>query len=1231
MSSFLHVWFDVPADAAKLTSLLGGIYEPWLVLLSLLIAWGGGCAALYLVDIARQQSDEARYARVATLIAAFVLGVSIWSMHFIGMLAFEFCSRMAFEPWLSALSLLPGLCTSWVALQLLARGRLQRRAGIVGGALIGVGVGAMHFSGMAAMPVGSALHFSATYVGLALIAGMALAAMALELHGRLLRRHGLPKSACRLLSGALLGGATVAMHYIALGGTYLQGDVPLPGGNAERTPSLALSVALVTVFAGVLAAIALTLLRYRWMLQEIRQREARLRTIVDTAVDGIITIDGRGLIRSFNQAAERLFGWREAEVLGRNISMLMPEPHRSVHDSYLTNYLRSGEAKVIGIGREVEGLRRDGRRVPIRLAVGRAQTPHEPLFVGFVIDLSERRAMEQALRDSERQYRTLIANLPGVAFRCRGDADWSMLFISDAIEALCGWPASAFVRGDIHIAALIHPHDLMRIRAVVDEALMLNQPYDGLEYRILCRDGRERWVTATARGVRGEQGQLLWIDGVLIDVTENKRRSTELSGLVQAFDGILAVCETDMDGRIQRVNGRMLDMTGFSEVELLGRPHFTLCPPEYVRSGAYAELWAALRRGEFRSGEYPRRGRDGRELWVRVWYSPVLDELGKPVKVLAFAADLTARYAMEIALREAKERAEQAAAAKSTFLANMSHEIRTPMNAILGFTELLLDDTREPTQRRYLGTVRQSAQSLLRLLNDILDTAKLERGAVELEIADFSLRELCSQVLASLRVSAQAKALSLALDYPPALAEFFRGDALRLQQVLLNLLGNALKFTERGGVTLRVRRRDDGIELAVIDTGIGIEAERIAAIFDPFAQADASVTRRFGGTGLGTTIARQLVELMGGRLDVDSTVGVGSVFTVSLPLAPGQPPQGASQVRRTELPPLQVLVVDDVSQNTELLQLALSRAGHRVSIRHDGEQAVQACASEPFDLVLMDVHMPGVDGLEATRRIRRAEREQGRAAVPIIALTASVLAEDRLAARAAGMNGFVSKPVELAQLDAEIARVLIADEAQAAAQPAEPPAMRAVIDWAQGSHLWGDRAPLVDGIERFLAGAAQALQQLQAACAADDIEAARAIAHRLRGTAGNLALGVVQQRAAALEEALRGGCVAAAGWLAALQQAFDEVAAALGRSPQPMPAAAPVATDASARILPAVDRLLDVLPGGELDETALSTLREVCAPLGCEALAAIDEFDFERAQQCLRDWRARLGPLPEGA
>ena len=370
------------------------------------------------------------------------------------------------------------------------------------------------------------------------------------------------------------------------------------------------------------------------------------------------------------------------------------------------------------------------------------------------------------------------------------------------------------------------------------------------------------------------------------------------------------------------------------------------------------------------------------------------------------------------------------------------------MNAIIGFSEVLLDSPLNATQRQQLSTVRQSGLSLLRLLNDILDSAKLDKGAVHLEQADLSLRQLCAEVCETVRLQAAQKGLALQLHYPATEPEFFHADALRIQQILLNLLSNAIKFTEVGHVQLRVAYASGVLHLSVVDTGIGMTAEQLQRIFDPFAQADASTTRRFGGTGLGTTIARQLAELMGGSIAVQSAPGAGSAFTVQLPLALASGAALRSTQAAPSLPPLRILCVDDMPENLELLRVVLGRAGHQLTLASGGREALAQFARQPFDLVLTDLQMPEMDGYQVAQHIRALEagrlgQDTAQPPVPIIALSASVLAEDRALALQAGMNGFAPKPLHIPDLYAEMARVL---GMQLVAVPADLlPALQAFI------------------------------------------------------------------------------------------------------------------------------------------------------------------------------------------
>lgn len=1211
---------------------LVGEYTLPLVVLSVLVAVLAGVMAMHLAGMARTEPRE-HYRQVFLGSGAFVLGSGVWSMHFVGMLAHSLCRTATYDPVITTLSVLPSFLASWVALAVLVRTRITRWQLAISGVLMGAGIGLMHYSGMAALYQSLDLRFDLPMFLLSIVVAVSLSVLALWVRFGLNGSKGKGQTrsgaiAINILGGTVMGIAISSMHYTGMAAARFL-DTSSSSPKTSDNYGLAFVIAGITIIAILITGTLNMLLRYRSLYQRMVQNESRLRTIFDTAVDGIIIINGRGIVSAFNGAAETIFGWTAAEVVGQNIAMLMPEPQHSEHDGYLRHHIETGEAKIIGVGREVTGLRKNGETFPLRLAIGRALLDDEMVFVGFITDISRRRAIEEALRTSERQHRSLISNLPGVAFRCRADADWSMLFISDAVEPLTGWPVQDFLDNRITFAQLLHPNDRDRVAATITDALNARKPYR-IEYRLLDRAGQERWVSENACGVRDENGLVEWIDGIIIDITDIKRRNAEFEGVVRAISRSLIVAEFDLNGTIVHVNKNFQRLTGYTAENLIGCHHSLLCTKAEVASPDYEDLWTTLQQGRYIAGEFHRIGKDGQDLWIHASYNPILTPEGRPYKVIKFATDLTDRHVMEQDLRDAKARAEQAAAAKSTFLANMSHEIRTPMNAIIGFTEVLLGEPVNDGQRRHLNTVRNSARSLLGLLNDILDTAKLERGAVDLEIKDFSLRDVCTQVLASLRVNAQTKGLPLVLDYPDDKPEFFKGDALRIQQVLLNLVGNAIKFTETGEVRVSFQQTADaGIRLTVRDTGIGIAPDRLARIFDPFAQADASMTRRFGGTGLGTTIARQLVELMGGRIWVESEIGRGSRFHIDLPLPKGEAVDPTQETAAVDLPPLTLLVADDVPQNLELLHLLLSRQGHTLTTATNGEEAVQAFGTGTFDLVLMDVQMPVLNGLDASHQIRTLETATGRPHTPIIALTASVLEEDVMAARESGMDGFATKPVDLYALTLEMARLLQIEVSAAPPLVTTPVAVRgSVIDWAQGKRLWGSEDRHRTAIRRFLDDYGHSVPQLRTLQDRPDDLAAQA--HRLRGAAANLALSRVSSVCTTIETAAKAGDLPDLS--AQLDRLADEllhVSETLGQSdpapglPPPEESAAPVD---SGTLLPQLEAFDQALARGELDEGLLSTL---AALLPKPALIPLDDainaFDFDAARQVIAGLRIRYG------
>ena len=425
---------------------------------------------------------------------------------------------------------------------------------------------------------------------------------------------------------------------------------------------------------------------------------------------------------------------------------------------------------------------------------------------------------------------------------------------------------------------------------------------------------------------------------------------------------------------------------------------------------------------------------DGKEVWVQGALRYLTDEDGKPLRMIGALQNITQRKAGERALVQAKDEAESATRAKSAFLATMSHEIRTPLNGVLGMAQAMAMGEVSEQQRERLEVIRQSGESLLAILNDVLDLSKIEAGKLELEQAEFDIDELSRGAIGAFAATAQAKGLCFELKVERRARGVYRGDSVRVRQILYNLVSNALKFTEAGGVKVAVTRKASGLSISVNDTGIGIAPEKLACLFQKFEQADASTTRRYGGTGLGLAICRDLAELMGGSIRADSTLGKGATFTVELPLqrlatAPVTPvPAPAAPPAPTDGVTIRVLAAEDNGMNQLVLRTLLEQVGVEPVMVGNGREAVEAWAREPWDLILMDVQMPEMDGPTATGVIRARERAEGRPRTPIVALTANAMSHQVAEYLRTGMDGFVAKPIEAARLYAVIQDAL--DKAQ---------------------------------------------------------------------------------------------------------------------------------------------------------------------------------------------------------
>ena len=781
--------------------------------------------------------------------------------------------------------------------------------------------------------------------------------------------------------------------------------------------------------------------------------------------------------------------------------------------------------------------------------------------IGTVADIHGRKIVEEELRHTAKSL--------AIAQKAGGIATFDINLItgdtvqSDNMREIIGIAASEPLPARALWLELVHPEDRKQVEHPLRVPGSDGASYQR-EYRIIRADGSLRWLSERGVAAYTLAGQIARITGAITDVTERKSSEAAMleleARLERAVHGTFdALWEWESDTHDMWIAPRFRELLGYGSLDPLPTtaPEFN----SYVHPEDLAMVMESARRnledGMPHDVEARLRRKDGGFEWVRIRGVAEPDEHGRRRRMSGSIQLITEKKRTELALIEATNAAASANRAKSEFLANMSHEIRTPMNGVVGMTQLLGDTPLSAAQREYVDVIRTSGEALLALINDILDVSKIEAGRMELELLDIDLRTTVAETIAALGAQATAKGLALKANVGPDVPSAIRGDALKLRQILFNLIGNAIKFTPSGTVALEVRLEADGehsvlVRFSVRDKGIGIAPDRIDRLFKSFSQIDSSTTRHYGGTGLGLSIVKRLAELMGGTVGVESVLGQGSVFWFTANFELGRDGHVIRNSRAAELPPsvpaprrsfagARVLLVEDNAVNQQVAQKYLAKFGIESELARNGREAIEAWRKGGYDLILMDCQMPVMDGFEATREIRR--QEVAGQHVPIIALTANALASDRSNCLAAGMDEHLTKPLELAKLEACLARHLMGGErissdaaldSGVAPASAEPAAAEAPVDLQALRELVGDDTDFQrELIETFIASGDATLAQIVEALASQDFATLRKSAHSLKGASANI-------RARALSAAAKDLEAHAAG------QKTDECRAQLG-------------------------------------------------------------------------------------
>jgi PAS domain S-box-containing protein len=760
--------------------------------------------------------------------------------------------------------------------------------------------------------------------------------------------------------------------------------------------------------------------------EKLQTAEERSRLLLNSAGEGIFGVDTNGKINFINPSATKLLGYIEDEMIGQDAHGLIHHSHAdgapyNVYDCPMHHSFTQGTSHKVT---DEVLWRKD--KTPFDVEYSSTPIKKDDQLLGAVVtflDVSARKKAEAKFEHQQQQFASMVSNVPGAIYRVIDDSAWPIIYMSDEIENITGYPASDFMESKIvTFSTIMYPDDVAPIGQKIQEQFSQGKSFQ-VDYRVIAKSGDIVWVRSQGQSIKTENDA--WIDGVLIDITEAKKVENEL--------------------------------------------------------------------------------------------------------------------------KAAKKTAEEATQAKSDFLANMSHEIRTPMNAIMGMTHLALQTDLTPKQQDYLKKTHGSATSLLGLINDILDFSKIEAGKMDMESIGFHLDDVLDNVSTLISIKAEETGLALEFQTPSEIPRFLKGDSLRLGQILTNLSNNAVKFTAKGKVTIETKLIEETpenvtLQFAVHDTGIGLTPEQIGKLFKSFSQADSSTTRKFGGTGLGLTISKRLVEMMNGKIWVESEPGKGSSFIFTAVFGHGDEEEitarsahkGFDKEQLKSIQGARILLVEDNEINQQVAQELLEKAGFVIDIAEDGQKAVEAVEKESYDLVLMDIQMPVMDGYESTKEIRKRPQFNN---LPILAMSASAMTQDLEFALSAGMNGHVAKPIELNLLFSALLEWIkpgereVPEQLKDAAEQVDEKEIDGLaklpndlpgIDTKTGLERVGGNEKLYRNLlKKFAKNQGNSTEEIKKALEDDDIELAKRLAHTIKGVAGNIGATHLEAAARDLESGIQ--------------------------------------------------------------------------------------------------------------
>jgi PAS domain S-box-containing protein len=1005
---------------------INGSYDYRLVALSVLIAVLASYAALDLAARVTAAHGRMRFAWLFGGSAA--MGTGIWSMHYIGMLAFSLPMPVLYDWHGVVLSLLAGVFTSVIALFVVSRNGMGLLAAMVGSLIMGAGIATMHYTGMAAMRLPAMCSYSAALVTLSVVFAIVFSLVALWLTFRF-RNDVKGKWRSKIASAVLMGAAITVMHYTGMAAaSFTFTGEPPDLSHAVSVSSLGITGITIATFMVLGLAVLTSVVDRRFSVLE--SSEERLRLIINTALDAVITMNAEGLITNWNSEAERTFGWSSQEALGRRLSeIIMPRRFREEHERALQRFLDTNEGKMLRQRTETTALHRGGHEFPVEIVTSPVKFGGQWIFSSFVRDITARKRAAEVSREKDEQLRLLVNGVKDYAIFML-DPEGRVASWNQGAERIKGYKANEIIGR--HFSCFYPPEDLQNGKPERELQKAIAEGHYAEEGWRIRKDESRFWAHVVITALRDNTGKLRGFSKVTRDVTEQRRaeellRESEQRLTLASTSGEVGVWDLDV---IADQSWRSLQHDRIFGYESL-LPNWGVAVFSDHVFPEDRELVQRRLEEAFQNGHLEFECRiiraDQAMRWISVKGEVVRNEQGQPIRMMGVITDVTERKRAEEEKHKFMDRlaasnqelelrnreVERVTKLKSKFLASMSHELRTPLNAIVGFSDLLAEGTPgdlNDKQKRFVNHIKQGSAHLLQLINDILDLSKIEAGQLELRCEGFQIKDALPEVLSTIRPLAMAK--NIQIEQKMENDQHVYADRVRFKQILYNLLSNAVKFTPKAGrIDIDCHEDGNSVCISVTDSGVGIRAEDQAVIFEEFRQVEGPAGTTQEGTGLGLAITKRLVEQQGGGISLESEFGKGSRFTFTLPAGSrgaqtplvNEPPSPSIVIGDGRGKPL-ILVVDDEITARELLASYLCPE-YRITMAESGEEAVKQARHLRPDAITLDVMMPGGNGFETLAALRKAPET---ANIPIIIVS---IVDQKQVGFALGAVDYLIKPV----------------------------------------------------------------------------------------------------------------------------------------------------------------------------------------------------------------------------